>query len=60
MGVAWALSIGRFGAIAGPSLGTFVLGSGAGIEWAFYAFAVPALAGAVAAGAVPRVRAVRA
>ncbi|UUU20333.1 MFS transporter [Streptomyces sp. DSM 40750] len=56
-GLAWALSIGRFGAIAGPSLGAFVLSSGADIEWAFYAFAVPALVGAIAAGAVPRVRA---
>ncbi|WP_405522176.1 MFS transporter [Streptomyces canus] len=59
-GLAWALSVGRFGAIAGPSLGAFVLGSGAGVEWAFYAFAVPALIGAFAAGAVPRVRAVTA
>lgn len=57
-GLAWALSIGRFGAIAGPSLGAFVLSSGADVEWAFYAFAVPALIGAFAAGAVPRVRAV--
>lgn len=56
-GLAWALSIGRFGAIAGPSLGAFVLSSGADIAWAFYAFAVPALVGAIAAGAVPRVRA---
>ncbi|GAA3776441.1 MFS transporter [Streptomyces phyllanthi] len=56
-GLAWALSVGRFGAIAGPSLGAFVLGSGAGVEWAFYAFAVPALVGALAAGAVPRARA---
>jgi AAHS family benzoate transporter-like MFS transporter len=49
--------VGRFGAIVGPTLGAFVLGSGAGVEWAFYAFAVPALIGAFAAGAVPRARA---
>lgn len=59
-GLAWALSIGRFGAIVGPSLGAFVLSSGAEIEWAFYAFAVPALVGAFAAGAVPRARTVAA
>uniref|UniRef100_A0AAU1ZPE4 MFS transporter n=1 Tax=Streptomyces sp. NBC_00093 TaxID=2975649 RepID=A0AAU1ZPE4_9ACTN len=55
-GLAWALSVGRFGAIVGPSLGAFVLGSGNGVEWAFYAFAVPALIGALVAGAVPRAR----
>ncbi|MBE4733710.1 MULTISPECIES: MFS transporter [Streptomyces] len=59
-GLAWALSIGRFGAIVGPSLGAYVLSSGADIEWAFYAFAVPALLGAFAAGAVPRARRVAA
>ncbi|MDX3643600.1 MFS transporter [Streptomyces sp. MB09-02B] len=59
-GLAWALSIGRFGAIVGPSLGAFVLSSGADISWAFYAFAVPALVGAFAAGAVPRARTVAA
>ena len=48
------------GAIVGPSLGAFVLSSGADIEWAFYAFAVPALLGAFAAGAVPRARTVAA
>ncbi|MFI8787932.1 MFS transporter [Streptomyces sp. NPDC055105] len=59
-GLAWALSVGRFGAIVGPSLGAFVLDSGADVEWAFYAFAVPALIGAFTAGAVPRSRAVTA
>lgn len=53
-GLSWALAIGRVGAIVGPSLGAWVLTSPLSDEWNFYAFAIPALVGAVAAALVPR------
>lgn len=52
-GLAWALSIGRTGAIVGPSLGAVVLGSGAAVEWNFYTFAIVGILGAVTAAVVP-------
>ncbi len=58
-GIAWALSIGRIGAIVGPPLGAAVLAAQVPVEWNFYAFAVPALVGAVAALLVPRITASR-
>lgn len=54
-GLSWALAIGRIGAIVGPSLGAWVLASQLSDEWNFYAFAIPALVGAMAAALVPRV-----
>ena len=53
----WALGVGRAGAIVGPLFGGWVLASGIGFEWNFYGFAVPALAGALLIGLVPRLRA---
>lgn len=54
-GIAWALSIGRIGAIVGPPLGALVLASQLPVEWNFYAFAIPALIGALAAALVPQI-----
>ena len=52
-GLGWALGIGRFGAILGPLYGGFVLSSSWGLEANFYAFAGPALIGALAMLLVP-------
>lgn len=52
-GLGWALGIGRLGAIAGPIYGAFILDSGWGLDANFYAFAAPALLGAVAMLLVP-------
>lgn len=49
----WSLSVGRLGAIAGPSLGGHILDSALGLEWNFYVFAATAAVGATAAIAVP-------
>jgi MFS transporter, AAHS family, benzoate transport protein len=58
-GIGWALSIGRLGAILGPSMGGWILASQLGVEWNFYLFAIPGLVGATAAALVPMVRATR-
>jgi AAHS family benzoate transporter-like MFS transporter len=52
----WALGVGRAGAIVGPLFGGWVLASGIGFKWNFYGFAVPALAGALLIGLIPRAR----
>ena len=39
----------------GPTLGAWVLTSGLAVEWNFYAFAIPAVVGAIASMLVPRV-----
>ncbi|MGA4846223.1 hypothetical protein ACOBQB_08125 [Streptomyces sp. G5(2025)] len=54
--VGWSLSVGRLGAIAGPSLGGRILDSGLGLEWNFHFFAATAAVGATAAIAVPPAR----
>ncbi|WP_256991135.1 MFS transporter [Rhodococcus sp. 06-235-1A] len=54
--LAWALSVGRLGAIVGPTLGAFVLDRASGVDWNFYSFAIVGLAGAITAVAVPRPR----
>lgn len=48
------LGFGRVGAIAGPSIAGWVLASGVGFRRNFYAFAIPALIGAIAISAMPR------
>ncbi len=53
-GLAWALSVGRVGAIVGPTLGAAILGSGAAVQWNLYAFAIVGVFGAVTASLVPR------
>jgi len=55
-GLGWALGIGRIGAIIGPIYGGYVLASGWGLDANFYAFAVPALAGAAAMVLVPTLK----
>jgi AAHS family benzoate transporter-like MFS transporter len=52
-GLGWALGVGRLGAIMGPIYGAFILDSGWGLDANFYAFAIPALVGAVAMFAIP-------
>lgn len=53
-GLGWALGIGRVGAIVGPIYGAFILESGWGLDANFYAFAVPAVVGALAMVLVPQ------
>ncbi|NRQ39389.1 aromatic acid/H+ symport family MFS transporter [Nonomuraea sp. NN258] len=55
----WSLGVGRAGAIVGPLMGGWLLGSGLGFEWNFYGFVLPALLGALAIAVVPRVAAAR-
>jgi len=52
-GLGWALGVGRLGAIMGPIYGAFILDSGWGLDANFYAFALPAVVGAVAMFAMP-------
>jgi AAHS family benzoate transporter-like MFS transporter len=40
----------------GPSLGAWVMTSGLSLEWNFYAFAIPAVLGALASMLVPQVK----
>jgi hypothetical protein len=47
-------NLGPAGAVVGPLFGGWVLASGIGFERNFYGFAVPALAGALLIGLVPR------
>lgn len=54
--IGWALSIGRVGAIVGPAMGGWILGSHLAVEWNFYLFAVPAALGAGLAALVPAIR----
>jgi AAHS family benzoate transporter-like MFS transporter len=55
-GIGWALSIGRLGAIVGPSMGGWILSSHLDPRWNFYLFAIPGVIGAVLAVCVPRIR----
>ncbi|WP_166351738.1 MFS transporter [Phytoactinopolyspora limicola] len=50
----WSLGTGRLGAIAGPSLGGFIVASTLGYQWNFYLFAGFALLGCVLIAMVPR------
>ncbi|MGI5287803.1 MFS transporter [Nonomuraea polychroma] len=52
-GLGWALGVGRLGAICGPIYGGAILASGWGIEANFYAFAIPAVVGALAIFVIP-------
>lgn len=55
-GIGWALSVGRLGAILGPSLGGWILSSQLDPRWNFYLFAIPGVVGAVLAACVPVIR----
>ena len=48
-----SLGVGRLGAIVGPIYGGWILGTGWGLDANFYAFAAPALLGALAMLALP-------
>lgn len=50
----WSLGFGRLGAIAGPTIGGFVLASAAGVETSFLLFSAIAVLGGIALGLVPR------
>jgi AAHS family benzoate transporter-like MFS transporter len=54
-GIAWALAIGRLGALVGPALGGWILAAGLEMEWSFYLFAVPGVVGALAATLMPAI-----
>lgn len=58
-GLGWALGIGRVGAILGPIYGAYILDSGWGLDANFYAFAAPALVGALAMLLIPQGASVR-
>jgi AAHS family benzoate transporter-like MFS transporter len=47
-GVGWAAAAGRFGAVAGPALGGYLLSQKFPINLSFMVFAVPGLVAAVA------------
>ncbi|MFJ3802507.1 hypothetical protein ACIPSJ_40310 [Streptomyces sp. NPDC090088] len=49
----WALSVGRLGAVVGPSLGGRILASGLDLKWSFYIFAAIGALAALAAVRVP-------
>lgn len=55
-GLAWALGVGRIGAVLGPTCAALVLDSGWGLPATFYAFAGLALLGAAVVAAVPEGR----
>ncbi|MBP2839311.1 aromatic acid/H+ symport family MFS transporter [Pseudomonas sp. PNP] len=48
------LGIGRTGSILGPVLGGWIIGLNMGLQWSFYAFAVPAVIAAVFVALVPK------
>ena len=53
----WALGFGRLGAILAPLFGGYVVASVAsqlGLQWNFYAFAIPAVLGVLVMLLVPR------
>jgi AAHS family benzoate transporter-like MFS transporter len=50
----WSLGVGRFGAIAGPPLGSVIVVSALPVRYHFYAFGLAALLAAVALAVVPR------
>lgn len=54
--IGWALSVGRIGAIVGPTMGAAILSSGAEVAWNFYVFVIPGVLGAVLAALVPVIR----
>ena len=51
--IGWALSVGRIGAIVGPTMGSAILTSSLDVKWNFYLFAIPGVIGALLALSVP-------
>jgi AAHS family benzoate transporter-like MFS transporter len=52
-GLGMSLGVGRIGAIVGPTFGGLLAGAQLSLSWQFYAFAIPAAAGGIAAALVP-------
>lgn len=52
-GLGMSLGVGRLGAIIGPTYGGLLVAGGLSLSWQFYAFALPAAVGGLAAGLVP-------
>lgn len=52
--VGWSLGVGRLGAILGPILGGFIVGSALAVEWNFYLFAFAGVLGALLIALVPK------
>lgn len=52
-GLGMSLGVGRIGAIVGPTFGGLLAGAQLSLGWQFYAFAIPAAAGGIAAALVP-------
>ncbi|MGE8065107.1 MFS transporter [Pseudomonas sp. NPDC089569] len=48
------LGIGRTGSILGPMLGGWIIGMNLGLQWSFYAFAIPAVIAAVFVALIPK------
>jgi MFS family permease len=48
-GIAWALAVGRLGALLGPAVGGWILASQLEMQWNLYLFALPGIVGAIAA-----------
>lgn len=51
-----AMGLARVGAILGPLIGGWIAGSGVGVEWNFYVFAIPAVVAAAVASLIARPR----
>jgi AAHS family benzoate transporter-like MFS transporter len=56
-GLGMSLGVGRIGAILGPTYGGLLVAASLSLSWQFYAFAIPAALGGVAAALVPLRRA---
>jgi MFS transporter, AAHS family, benzoate transport protein len=50
----WSLGIGRLGSVAAPPVLGLLIGSALGLQWNFYAIAIPGLLGAAIIALVPR------
>jgi AAHS family benzoate transporter-like MFS transporter len=50
----WSLGIGRLGSMAAPPVLGLIIGSALGLQWNFYAIAIPGLLGAAIIALVPR------
>ena len=55
-GIGWALGVGRLGAIAGPTIGGFMLSAGISSRWLFILISLPVIACSVTLFAIMKVR----
>lgn len=49
-----AQAVGRFGSILGPMIGGWIVGANLGLQWNFYAFALPAIVAATVVPLIPK------